>query len=232
MKKQTIKRQLYSVTAQNDCQVTATIDGTIYTLLDLKAGEQKTFVAIADEVEISDEKAIILPFESAPAIIEKVAQSGGESVATGGGTSTTFSWYLNSNFFGKAVIVIEESAPTGYYTFDFTELIQTIGNDKWSDLTFTRRCYGQFEGNNQTYDKENFSDNWIQPTLYHEQGKVSPIIQITNSKTNEWGGKSFCLNDTCYAPGEMVMTGIGIYSTEIPIRERISIESLETDFWP
>ena len=36
-------------------------------MLELKAGEQKIFVAIADEVEITDENAIILPFDNAPA---------------------------------------------------------------------------------------------------------------------------------------------------------------------
>ena len=43
-------------------------------MLELKAGEQKTFVAIADEVEISDENAILLPFDNAPA---NVGASGG-----------------------------------------------------------------------------------------------------------------------------------------------------------
>ena len=58
----TIPRQVYTVTAKNDCEVTASKNGSTYTLLSLKAGEQGTFMAISDTVECTDADAIILPF--------------------------------------------------------------------------------------------------------------------------------------------------------------------------
>ena len=58
----TIPRQVYTVTAKNDCEVTASKNGSTYTLLSLKAGEQGTFMAISDTVECTDSDAIILPF--------------------------------------------------------------------------------------------------------------------------------------------------------------------------
>ena len=62
MTENTIPRQVYIVTAKNDCEVSASKNGTSYTLLTLKAGEQGTFMAIADAVECTDAEAIILPF--------------------------------------------------------------------------------------------------------------------------------------------------------------------------
>lgn len=58
----TIPRQVYIVTAKNDCEVTASKNGTSYTLLTLKAGEQGTFMAISDAAECTDAEAVILPF--------------------------------------------------------------------------------------------------------------------------------------------------------------------------
>ena len=58
----TIPRQVYIVTAKNDCEVSASKNGTSYILITLKAGEQGTFVAISDSVECTDAEAIILPF--------------------------------------------------------------------------------------------------------------------------------------------------------------------------
>ena len=58
----TIPRQVYTVTAKNDCEVSASKNGTSYILITLKAGEQGTFVAISDAVECTDAEAIILPF--------------------------------------------------------------------------------------------------------------------------------------------------------------------------
>ena len=63
MKENTIPRQFYTVTAKNDCEITAEKNGVNYTLLTLSAGEQGTFVAISDSVECSDAEAIILPLD-------------------------------------------------------------------------------------------------------------------------------------------------------------------------
>lgn len=63
MTKITIPRQVYNVTAKNECEVTANKNGTLYILLTLKAGEQGNFVAISDAVECSDSEAIILPLD-------------------------------------------------------------------------------------------------------------------------------------------------------------------------
>lgn len=63
MKQNTISRQIYIVTAKNDCEVTASKNGTSYILITLKAGEQGTFVAISDAVECTDAEAIILPLD-------------------------------------------------------------------------------------------------------------------------------------------------------------------------
>lgn len=63
MKQNTIPRQVYIVTAKNDCEITASKNGTSYILLTLNAGEQGTFVAISDVVECSDAEAIILPLD-------------------------------------------------------------------------------------------------------------------------------------------------------------------------
>ena len=62
MTENTIPRQVYTVTAKNECEVSAIKNGTSYILLTLKAGEQGTFVAISDAVECTDAEAIILPF--------------------------------------------------------------------------------------------------------------------------------------------------------------------------
>lgn len=58
----TIIRQHYTVTAKNDCVVTATKNGKEYTLLTLSAGEQDSFMAISDSVTYTDPDADILPF--------------------------------------------------------------------------------------------------------------------------------------------------------------------------
>lgn len=63
MKENTIPRQFYTVTAKNDCEITAEKNGVNYILLTLSAGEQGTFVAISDAVECSDAEAIILPLD-------------------------------------------------------------------------------------------------------------------------------------------------------------------------
>lgn len=71
MKKQTITGQIYTVTASESCsycEVRVKKNGSFYCLLSLKPNEQGTFQAISDEVEIQgDEKAIILPFNTARA---------------------------------------------------------------------------------------------------------------------------------------------------------------------
>lgn len=62
MEKETIIKEIYSVTAKNECTITSQKNGKEYVLLTLKAGEQGTFVAISDNVTCSDEQAVILPF--------------------------------------------------------------------------------------------------------------------------------------------------------------------------
>ena len=62
MTEETITRNLYCVTAKNDCEISAEKDGKSYVLLTLKAGEQGTFIAISDSVTCTDEEAVILPF--------------------------------------------------------------------------------------------------------------------------------------------------------------------------
>lgn len=56
------EKQFYTVTAINDCTVTATKNGQTYTLLTLTAGTQGVFQAISNEVQVSDEQAILVPF--------------------------------------------------------------------------------------------------------------------------------------------------------------------------
>lgn len=213
MKKQTIKRQIYSVTAQNDCQVTATIDGTIYTLLDLKAGEQKTFVAIADEVEISDEKAVILPFDNAPAIIEKVAASGGES---GGNNSKmgVFPWELIVNFQLYGRISLTENYPTGYYSFDLSTVLEKLeqaekllGSSIRPLFCWNRSAEDEFYSANI-----NGGGDYSFMTIYHEQGKFTPIVEIPPVD-----GHYFCYGNSEYAPGELIIRGWGVYNSDPPI---------------
>lgn len=56
------EKSFYTVTATTDCTVTATKNGQTYTLLTLEAGEQGIFQAISNEVQVSDENAILVPF--------------------------------------------------------------------------------------------------------------------------------------------------------------------------
>ena len=69
------------VTGSAGCTVTAEENGETRTLLTLEKDGQGTFAAIGDEVEVSDDKALLYPFASAPASALGGGGGGGADVA-------------------------------------------------------------------------------------------------------------------------------------------------------
>ena len=69
------------VTGSAGCTVTAEEKGETRTLLTLEKDGQGTFAAIGDEVEVSDDKALLYPFASAPASALGGGGGGGADVA-------------------------------------------------------------------------------------------------------------------------------------------------------
>lgn len=67
MKVKTLQGVFYVVTGSAGCTVTAEKNGEPKTLLTLEVDGQGTFAAISDEVDVSDDKAILHPFAKAPA---------------------------------------------------------------------------------------------------------------------------------------------------------------------
>lgn len=79
----TVATEWYTVTSTGKCTVTATHKGQVYELADLISGGQCSFQAVSEQVEVSDDTAIVLgPFKAAPAA--GVSGMGGLSVARTG----------------------------------------------------------------------------------------------------------------------------------------------------
>ena len=60
---------MYIVTANDDCTVSCVLDGREYYVLTVPAGSQGSFVAISNEVILSDDRAFILPFYDASIVL-------------------------------------------------------------------------------------------------------------------------------------------------------------------
>ena len=82
MKVKTLQGVFYVVTGSAGCTVTAERNGETKTLLMLEVDGQGTFAAISDEVDVSDDKALLHPFASAPASALGGGVSGGGSGAS------------------------------------------------------------------------------------------------------------------------------------------------------
>lgn len=84
MKKyQTTKGQTYIVTAFDKCEVKGYANKTEYLLLSLPANSQGVFVAISDEITLSDSLSVIIPFADA-----SIALGAGGGSSAGGSRCT------------------------------------------------------------------------------------------------------------------------------------------------